>query len=209
MSHTSTRLMKYYKSRNVLLSQLETQGFEVNDYQNFSINEIDAMLNNKKMDMLLSKKDGSKAYVNYLLDSTLRPAVFNNLVYELFETEAALTDRTKDMIIIISQEEPNASVQSALEYMFNKDGYFIVVIPIARLQFNVLEHTLVPKCHILKEEDVAELMQRLNLNDLRKLPEISRFDPQALAMGIRPGQVVMFERKSPTALVTPYWRYCK
>lgn len=209
MSHTSTKLMKYYKSRNILLEQLEQQGFDVSDYMSFSINEIDAMLNNKKMDMLLSKKDGSKVYVNYLLDSTLRPAIFNNLVNELFETEAALTDRTKDMIIVISQEEPNSSVQLALEYMFNKDQYFISVIPIARLQFNVLEHALVPKGHILKDEDVAELMQKLNLKDLRKLPEISRFDPQALAMGIRPGKVVMFERKSPTALVTPYWRYCK
>ena len=41
-----------------------------------------------------------------------------------------------------------------------------------------------------------------------QLPEISRFDPQALAMCLRPGQICKFERDSATALKYEYYRIC-
>ena len=44
--------------------------------------------------------------------------------------------------------------------------------------------------------------------DTNQLPEISRFDPQALAMCMRPGQVCKFERESSTALFYNYFRIC-
>ena len=41
-----------------------------------------------------------------------------------------------------------------------------------------------------------------------QLPEISRFDPQALALCIRPGDVCKFIRNSSTALEYNYYRIC-
>ena len=38
--------------------------------------------------------------------------------------------------------------------------------------------------------------------------EISRFDPAALAIGIRPSQVCEIIRKSPTSINSKYWRIC-
>jgi len=46
------------------------------------------------------------------------------------------------------------------------------------------------------------------LKNVKELPEISRFDPMALAICLRPGQICTFDRKSPTALVTEYFRIC-
>jgi DNA-directed RNA polymerase subunit H (RpoH/RPB5) len=40
------------------------------------------------------------------------------------------------------------------------------------------------------------------------LPEISRFDPLALAIALRPGQVAKFIRNSATALHQDYFRIC-
>ena len=37
---------------------------------------------------------------------------------------------------------------------------------------------------------------------------INLFDPTALAIGLRPGQVAEINRKSPTALETKYYRLC-
>ena len=206
---SSNKVLKIYKSRNVLIEQLKAQGFEVDDYGNFSINEIDAMVQNKQLDMFaMRESDGAQVYVKYLLDAKLRPQILDDLVEDLYEVEAVLKDRTKDMIVLVINEEPNASLQSRLEYMFDKEGYYIVMNTVARLQFNVLEHVLVPSARILTTAEVEDLKLKLNLKELSRLPEISRFDPQALAMGIRPGQVVKFDRKSPTALVAPYWRIC-
>ena len=206
----SHKLKLIYKSRNILLDQLEFQGYNVLDYQNFSVNEIDAMVENNQLDMKAERTtDGSVVYIKYMIDGkSLRPQSLDDLVEDLFEIENILTNKEKDMIVLVVQDEPNESITSRLRYLFDKDGYYICVRTIQRLQFNVLNHVLVPRAKILDKNENLELMKQLNVNNLKRLPEISRFDPQALALGIRPGQVVMFSRNSPTSLVAPYWRIC-
>jgi DNA-directed RNA polymerase subunit H len=206
----SYKLKQLHKSRNILLDQLQTQGYTVSGYQNFSIHEIDAMMENHQLDMKAQREsDGSVVYVKYIIDGKpLRPQTLDDLVEDLFDVEMILTDKQKDAIVLVTQDEPNESILSKLKYLFDKDGYFICVRTMDRLQFNVLNHVLVPEAVILTEMETAELMKTLNLNNLRKLPEISRFDPQALALGVRPGKVMKFYRNSPTSLVAPYWRIC-
>ena len=41
-----------------------------------------------------------------------------------------------------------------------------------------------------------------------QFPDISRFDPVAQAIGIRPGQVCEIIRPSKTAISAPYYRIC-
>ena len=43
---------------------------------------------------------------------------------------------------------------------------------------------------------------------MSQFPEISRFDPVAQALGMRPTQLCEIKRPSPTAIVTNYYRYC-
>ena len=65
-----------------------------------------------------------------------------------------------------------------------------------------------PDCIILNEKQIEELKIKYNIKDLKQLPEISRFDPQALAMCMRPGNVCRFERDSSTAMKYNYYRIC-
>ena len=58
------------------------------------------------------------------------------------------------------------------------------------------------------QEEQNELFERLNITSSEELPEISRFDPVAKAIGLRPGQLCHIERKSPTAFKTDFYRYC-
>ena len=46
------------------------------------------------------------------------------------------------------------------------------------------------------------------MKSVNQFPEIERFDPQALALSLRPGQVVRIQRDSVTALNTIYYRVC-
>ena len=46
------------------------------------------------------------------------------------------------------------------------------------------------------------------ITDIKKIPEISRFDPQALAMSLRPGQICKFDRNSATSMNYTYYRIC-
>ena len=95
-----------------------------------------------------------------------------------------------------------------MKYLYDKDGIFIVIHNIKRLQFNILNHNLVPDCKVLNEEELTDLKRKYNIENLNQLPEISRFDPQALAMCIRPGEVCELKRNSETALETNYYRVC-
>jgi len=203
----SNRVLQVYKSRKNLLELLKEQKYNVADYDNFSINEVDAMNTNSQLDMILHRdEDDSYVYVNYV--KKWSADTLEKLVEDLFDIECLLKDKTKDHIIMVINEEPNQTIFDKVKYIFDKNGYFIIPYNIARLQFNILNHELVPKANILNTVETAALFKEYNLTNIMNLPEISRFDPQAMAIGLRPGQIVKLERKSPTAMNSLYYRVC-
>jgi len=207
MALSSNRILSIYKSRNTMIEQLQNLGYDMTDYAEFSINEIDAMNTNNQLDMLVSREDGQKIYVKYLLNiKQLRKDNLDQLIEDLYDIETVL--EKKDTLIIITNEEPNDTITQRIKYVYDHSGIFIVLHYIKRLQFNLLKHTLVPSAKILKEEELESLKAQYNLKTLMDLPEISRFDPQALALCLRPNQVIKIERKSDTALEYNYYRIC-
>ena len=75
-------------------------------------------------------------------------------------------------------------------------------------EYNILNHTLVPPHKILSNEESLEIKKKYNINNNSEIPEISRFDPVAEAIGLRPNQLCEIVRKSPTAIETLYYRLC-
>jgi len=77
-----------------------------------------------------------------------------------------------------------------------------------RLQFNILKHELVPPHRVLTTAEKNAIKQRYNIMEEMQFPEISRFDPVAQAIGLRPGEVCEILRPSKTAISAPYYRLC-
>ncbi|MAV56141.1 MAG: DNA-directed RNA polymerase subunit H [Candidatus Pelagibacter sp.] len=77
-----------------------------------------------------------------------------------------------------------------------------------QIQFNILEHTLVPPHRVLTSEEAKEIKKRYNIVDVSQLPDISRFSPVSLALGIRPGEMCEIVRPSRTAITAPFYRIC-
>ena len=204
----SNRILSLYKSRKTILEHLDNLEYETNEYVGFSINEIDAMYVNKQLDILVNhKSNDKKVYVKYYLDAKqIRPPNLDNIIEDLFVIDNVLTKN--DTLIIITEDEPNDTIINKIKYLFDSEGVFIVLHNIHRLQFNLLEHSLVPTAVILKDAEIEEMKKTYNIKSLQQLPEISRFDPQALAICMRPGQVCMIFRKSATALSYTYYRIC-
>ena len=206
---SNNKILKIYTSRKIILDILDTeQDYDVSDYENFSINEIDAMFSNDQLDMMVTRKsDGQKTYIKYYLSAKqIRPQNLDNIIEDLFFVESVLTK--SDTLIIITEDEPNDTIQAKMEYLYNHDGIFVVIHNIQRLQYNILVHSLVPMMDILSETATKEVMTKFNIKSLQQFPEISRFDPQALALSMRPKQVAKITRKSITALETEYYRVC-
>jgi DNA-directed RNA polymerase subunit H (RpoH/RPB5) len=206
---TNNKILKIYKSRKTILEVLEENlGYNVADYTRFSINEIDAMYSNDQLDMLLTnKKTNKKVYIKYYLSAKqIRPQNLDNIIEDLYYVDNILTK--DDDLIIITEDEPNETITNKQEYLYNRDGVFVVVHNIQRLQFNILEHELVPKMKILSEDETKQLIKKYNLKSAEQLPQIGRFDPQALMICLRPNKVVEITRDSITAISTKYYRIC-
>ena len=205
-SKSSNRILSIYKSRKNILDLLEKQGYNVDD-NTFSINEVDTMYVNSQLDLLISHStDDRKVYVKYLLSAKIRPKDLDEIIEDLFVIENVL--KKTDTLVIIVEEEPNDTIITKSKYLFDHDDTFVVLHNISRLQYNILQHKLIPKVEILNTTEVNELKQKYNLKSLEQLPEISRFDPLSLALFLRPGQVCRMVRSSATALSYDYYRHC-
>jgi DNA-directed RNA polymerase subunit H len=95
-----------------------------------------------------------------------------------------------------------------LKHIWEQDGIFIVIENIKRLQYNILNHILVPNHEIMNDKEVEEVMQKYNIKHKIEFPEISRFDPVARVIGLRPGDICKITRPSKTAIKTLYYRIC-
>jgi DNA-directed RNA polymerase subunit H (RpoH/RPB5) len=211
--NNSVMISQIYKSRNIIVELLNKQGYNTGDYSNFSVNEVNAMKQNNQLDMLLEKNiedpdtgKKTKMYIRYFLAKTIRPANLQEMIDDLFLLTETLTK--DDTLFIVIKDEPNETLINDLKHIWEKDGIFIVIESIKRLQYNILNHVLVPKHVILAEKDVKTIMEKYNLINKTQFPEISRFDPVARVIGLRPGQVCQIVRPSKTAIETNYYRVC-
>lgn len=206
---SSNRVLKLYNARLNVLEQLEELDYDVSEYKNFSINAVDVMNENKQMDMLVKREtDNKKVYIHFFdtTKSTFAKKHLDELIEELFEIENALS--VEDTLIIITNDEPNDTLVSRLKYVWEQNKFMVVVHNMKRLQYNVLKHQYVPPCSILNDEQVLEFKQKFNIQNSKQLPEISRFDPQALAICLRPGDIIKLMRRSETAGTFNYYRVC-
>jgi DNA-directed RNA polymerase subunit H (RpoH/RPB5) len=202
-----------YKSRKTVLDLMSKQNYAVDDYENFSVNEVNSMLQNKQLDMLLEKKEENpttkrknKIYIRYYLAKTLRPQNIQEIIDDLFNLEEILTKN--DTLMIIIKDDMNETMTNLLKHIWEQDGILIVIQSIKRLQFNILDHILVPSHRVLNNDEVAVVKDRYNIMDDTQFPDISRFDPVAQIIGIRPGQVCEIIRPSKTAIKSYYYRIC-
>jgi DNA-directed RNA polymerase subunit H (RpoH/RPB5) len=205
MSQQSSEIQKIFKSRQVILDLLYKQGYDTGKYTGSSITEVSSMYITKQMDMLLEKTD-KKTYVKYHLDKTLRPTNLYDYIEDLINLDNIL-NKTDDLVIII-KDEPNDSLKKTLANFWQQEGVFINVINIKRLQFNILNHELVPPHRVLSVEEADAIKKQYNIMDDSQIPDISRFSPVSQVIGIRPGQLCEIIRPSKTAIKSKFYRIC-
>jgi len=173
---------------------------------------------NKDKDVV--ETENKKTYVKFHLEKTLSVSHINDLIEDLYvlgvggeiggtglsanANDTVLTE--KDTLIIITKQEIK-TMNQVLNQLFLQ-GRFIVLLSLDRLQFNILNHQYVPSHTILSNDEVGEMMKKYNVMEKSQLPDISRYDPVALAIGMRPGEVCSIDRPSKSAISSLYYRVC-
>ena len=164
--------------------------------------------------------ENKKTYVKFHLEKTLSVSHINDLIEDLYvlgvggeiggtglsanANDTVLTE--KDTLIIITKQEIKTMNQVSNQLFLQ--GRFIVLLSLDRLQFNILNHQYVPSHTILSDDKVGEMMKTYNVMEKSQLPDISRYDPVALAIGMRPGEVCSIDRPSKSAISSLYYRVC-
>lgn len=206
MAHSSG-ITEIFKARNNILLQLDNQGFDTKDYIGSSINEVNSMNNSRQLDMLLTNpKTKQKTYVKYNLAKSLRLSNIQEYIEDLYNLEEILSK--SDNLVIIVKDEPNDSLIKIVKNIWAQQNIFIILYNIKRLQFNILDHELVPTHKVLTDKEAADIKKKYNIQSDQQIPDISRFSPVSLALGIRPGDLCEIMRPSKTAIMAPFYRIC-
>ena len=225
-------ISKVYNSRNVILSLMKKQGYNISEYQGFSINEINTMMLNSQLDIIVSKglaedleekveekveaaeekkaeekvEKVKKIYIKYYILKALKPNNLQEIIDDLFVVEEIL--KKSDTLYIIVNDDMNKTLISKVKHIWDTEGIFVVILPLERLQFNILDHILVPFHRVLSKTEEYEIKKKYNIINDNEFPELSRFDPVAKAIGIRPGEICEIMRPSKTSISAPYYRIC-
>ena len=115
-STSNSQILSIYKSRTTILELLEKQEYQISGYDNFNLNEIDAMYKNSQLDMLVNRTNKNtneieNIYVKYYLEKKqLRLNILNDIIEDLFTGDSTTTLTKKDTLIIIVDNEPNETI---------------------------------------------------------------------------------------------------
>ena len=94
-NNSSILISQIYKSRKILLDILRyQQQYNIDEYANFSINEVNSMYLHNQLDMMLEKVEEGKTkkiYISYYLGKGLKPANILEMIDDLYNLEEILT----------------------------------------------------------------------------------------------------------------------
>lgn len=207
MDNNNELINKVYKARNNLLFYLKQIGYDTEEYEDFDVNNISSLVETEQVDMLVSDKDEHKIYVKfYIFKNNLRLNVINDMISDLYILEEILKEN--DTLIIITKDIPNQSTKEIQSSVFSNENKFINIFGLNSLQYNILQHQLVPPHTKLNKKEINELKETYNINDVKQLPTISRFDPPIMAINVKPGEIVKIERSCKNSIKSEYYRLC-
>lgn len=155
------------------------------------------------------KDPTNRIMIHFLYDESKINAMVTDIVKNSQDTI-----RPNTTIMIISKKPLStngASNMSKKEKEFTKNGCMLQFFTYAELQYNPLEHALVPKHEKLTDEEKRELFESYMIKPKLQhvtLPLILRDDVISRWLGLRHGDVVRITRYNPTSGQYYFYRSC-
>ena len=244
---SSEQFTNIYNVRKNIIEILSSINYDVSDYDNFSMNELNAMIQHNSLDFYVHKnKQNNESQAqesstnatnatnatnpnNEILEIEEHMKSVDNIYIKFYEISSKTSKRLtpqniedmideyyyirqilkpQDRLLIISNDDPNDTLLTYLKTLWETKKILVTIIGRKRLQFNILKHSMVPPHTILNIKETLQFKKTFNVIDDQNLPQISRFDPVALLLGMKPGQICKIIRTSKTAIHAPYYRVC-
>jgi hypothetical protein len=200
-------IFSVYTAYSVLTDILKSRGFDVSEYEGFSKTQVAGMLASNQMDLLL-RSPSKKVYVRYELERAPDLLKLADQFFEPFDDTPPILGQEDDLIIV-SKDGANESKIDTMNDLWENRKIYMAIFSLADLQFNKFKAAMVPpNMVILTEEEAKAFQTKFFVSDLHQLPTMSRYDPLASLLGVRPNQICRFERDSVAALTLDFYRVC-
>jgi len=223
---------KLLRSREVILDMLETRGYDIKKYREYTVNEIDIMYRNTPAKAIekvcpldiytqnTSEINPHTVYLKYILNPKIRiQAILQaiKLIIPSIELDDITVSDNPDilkkndvLILVISDKLSNTELlENYLNSYFLKTGIFIQVFWINSLQITITDHEFVPQHRVLDTIEKQSLVEKFNIQNLSQLPIILQNEPVAKYYGMRKGDVCEIIRPSETSGEYTVYRYCQ
>jgi DNA-directed RNA polymerase subunit H (RpoH/RPB5) len=201
-------IFRVFTAYSVLLEIMKSRGFDISEYEGFSKTQVAGMLASNQMDLML-KSPTKNVYVRYELERAPDLLKLAEQFFEAFDETPPILTHDDDLIVVSKESVLNDSKIEILNDLWENRKLYISIFSLADLQFNKFKAALVPsKVDILNEEETREFKKKYYVMDITQLPTISRYDPIASLLGLRPTQICKFQRDSVAALTLDFYRVC-
>ena len=118
--------------------------------------------------------------------------------------------KSKRTIIIVTREMPSENIRRYTESFYKENGIYVQIFFIKTLMFDVTKHRDVPHHEIVSEEEANNVIKPIyRLKSKQELPVISKYDPVAMFIGARPGQICKITRVNETSGEIHVFRCCR
>jgi DNA-directed RNA polymerase subunit H (RpoH/RPB5) len=187
---------------------LTNSGFTVSEEPD--LNTVERMFQQNKLNTIYNNPLNQQLQTYFFLSSNLRESNLEDIIEEVYINNESF--KNDDILFIVIKDEISSTTQESLNHKlineWEQHRRLVIYMSLKRLQFNLLKHVLVPKHVILTREEEDEMRKEYNVKDDTQLPEISRFDPAALTIFMKPGQICRIERISKTTITSLFYRKC-
>lgn len=206
---------KLFQSRSVILDMIQSRGFDVKSYKNYTRNEIDIMFRNmptkaspdeSPLDISVNNNQSNKLIVKYVINYKLRTAFIISLIDDIISS----LNENDTLILIVKDKINNIEpLENILDSYYEKSKIFVQIFWIDKLQINITQHSLVPKHEIINEMEKNNILKEWNITSFNQLPLILSKDPVAKYLGMKKGDVCKITRSSETAGIYSSYRFCQ
>lgn len=217
MESKSNYLIQLYKARTNIMSYLTHAGFDCSLYNGFNLEELDVIRKYEQLNFkVVNDKTNEQCYVYHLVEDTsgkkkgtsnlLKKNTIPDIIDEIYNDTGILTKT--DTLIIVTTDYSVDSIHECIKNLWENDHLYVVVYNLKQLQINPIHHVLVPKHTRLTNSEKMEVFKKYNIERDSQLPQISRFDPIAKILLMRPGEICYIERFEKLSFNTDYYRIC-
>jgi DNA-directed RNA polymerase subunit H (RpoH/RPB5) len=223
MDPVNSSLFKLHSTaRNNLIYYLKNIGYDCSTVEYFSLEEIDFMINHKQLNFKVHNDNSNEScYVHYYENlystdggtslkiggnSSLKSSNLLDIVRDVYETKNLI--EKKDTLVIITTDYSEEGIVRELKHLWEEERIYVVILKIDTLQINILKHNFVPSHIRLTKEEKTSLYEKYNIDTDGQLPEISRYDPVAKIILLRPGEVCKIIRYDKISYTNDFYRIC-